>query len=62
MATGRWTRANRAAHRADRAGRADYTKGNAFHELEFLRTMPRARLFGNALLSLVSKLASGTGT
>jgi len=40
-------------------GRADYTKGNRFHELEFLRTMPRARLFGNALLSLVSKMASG---
>src|SRR6185437_2743178 len=41
------------------AGRADYTKGNRFHELEFLRTMPRLRLLGNSLLSLVSKLASG---
>lgn len=39
--------------------RADYTKGNRFHELEFLRTMPRLRLLGNSLLSLVSKLASG---
>ena len=41
------------------AGHADYTKGNRFHELEFLRTMPRLRLLGNSLLSLVSKLASG---
>jgi glycosyltransferase involved in cell wall biosynthesis len=40
-------------------GRADYTKGNRFHELEFLRSMPRTRLFGNALLSLVNKIASG---
>jgi len=40
-------------------GRADYAKGNRFHELEFLRTMPRARLAGNALLSFVNKLASG---
>lgn len=40
-------------------GRADYTKGNRFYELEFLRTMPGVRLFGNSLLSLVSKLASG---
>jgi dolichol-phosphate mannosyltransferase len=40
-------------------GRADYTKGNRFHELEFLRTMPRLRLFGNALFSLVNKIASG---
>jgi glycosyltransferase involved in cell wall biosynthesis len=40
-------------------GRADYTKGNRFHELEMLRDMPRVRLFGNSMLSLVSKLASG---
>jgi glycosyltransferase involved in cell wall biosynthesis len=40
-------------------GRADYAKGNRFYELEFLRPMPRLRLFGNSLLSLVSKLASG---
>ena len=39
--------------------RADYTKGNRFYELEFLRTMPPLRLFGNSLLSLVAKLASG---
>jgi len=41
------------------AGRADYTKGNRFYEIEFLRTMPRLRLFGNSMLSLVSKFASG---
>lgn len=40
-------------------GRADYSKGNRFYELEFLRTMPRVRLFGNSLLSLVAKFASG---
>jgi glycosyltransferase involved in cell wall biosynthesis len=40
-------------------GRADYAKGNRFHELEFLRSMPRGRLLGNALLSLVNKIASG---
>jgi dolichol-phosphate mannosyltransferase len=40
-------------------GRADYTKGNRFFELESLRDMPRVRLFGNAALSLVNKFSSG---
>ena len=40
-------------------GRADYTKGNRFYSLDLLRSMPRARLFGNAVLSLVNKLATG---
>lgn len=40
-------------------GRADYAKGNRFFELEDLAAMPRLRLFGNALLSLVNKAASG---
>ena len=40
-------------------GHADYAKGNRFHELDYLRTMPRVRLFGNSLLSLVNKVASG---
>jgi len=40
-------------------GRADYTKGNRFFELDSLQSMPKIRLFGNALLSLVNKLASG---
>jgi len=39
--------------------RADYTKGNRFFEIESLRGMPRGRLFGNAMLSLVNKLTSG---
>jgi glycosyltransferase involved in cell wall biosynthesis len=40
-------------------GRADYTKGNRFFDIELLRAMPRGRLFGNSVLSLVSKIASG---
>lgn len=39
--------------------RADYTKGNRFFELEDVAAMPKVRLFGNALLSLVNKAASG---
>jgi glycosyltransferase involved in cell wall biosynthesis len=41
------------------AGEADYTKGNRFFDFILLDEMPRLRLFGNALLSLVNKLASG---
>lgn len=41
------------------SGEADYTKGNRFFDLEQVRTMPRARLFGNALLSFMTKLSSG---
>ncbi|MES2152310.1 MAG: glycosyltransferase family 2 protein [Pseudomonadota bacterium] len=41
------------------AGEADYTKGNRFFDLEQLRTMPPMRLFGNAVLSLMSKVSSG---
>lgn len=41
------------------AGEADYTKGNRFFDLEGIRTMPRARLFGNAVLSFMTKLSSG---
>jgi dolichol-phosphate mannosyltransferase len=40
-------------------GQADYTKGNRFYDLESLRTMPRVRLLGNAVLSLVNKVSSG---
>jgi dolichol-phosphate mannosyltransferase len=40
-------------------GAADYTKGNRFFDLAFLSDMPRIRLFGNAVLSLVNKLSSG---
>ncbi len=41
------------------AGEADYTKGNRFYDLEKLRAMPPLRLFGNAVLSLMTKLSSG---
>lgn len=40
-------------------GEADYTKGNRFYDLEEIRTMPRLRLFGNAVLSLMAKLSTG---
>lgn len=41
------------------AGEADYTKGNRFFDLEQIRAMPPARLFGNAILSFMTKLSSG---
>ena len=41
------------------AGEADYTKGNRFFDLEAIRNMPSLRLFGNAVLSLLTKLSSG---
>ena len=40
-------------------GEADYTKGNRFYDLEEIRIMPRVRLFGNAILSLMAKLSTG---
>lgn len=41
------------------AGEADYTKGNRFFDLEEIREMPGMRLFGNAVLSFMTKLSSG---
>jgi glycosyltransferase involved in cell wall biosynthesis len=41
------------------AKEADYTKGNRFFDLEEIRVMPKARLFGNAVLSFMTKLSSG---
>jgi dolichol-phosphate mannosyltransferase len=41
------------------AGEADYCKGNRFFNLEHIGAMPPLRLFGNALLSLLTKLSSG---
>ena len=41
------------------AGEADYTKGNRFFNLEEVQSMPRLRLFGNAVLSLMAKLSTG---
>lgn len=41
------------------AGEADYTKGNRFFDLEEIQAMPNVRMFGNAVLSLMTKLSSG---
>jgi len=41
------------------ADEADYTKGNRFFNLERIGSMPPMRLFGNAMLSLLTKLSSG---
>lgn len=41
------------------SGEADYTKGNRFFDLEKVRSMPRARLVGNAILSLMTKISTG---
>ena len=41
------------------AGEADYTKGNRFFDLEQVRSMPKIRLIGNAVLSFMTKLSSG---
>jgi hypothetical protein len=41
------------------AGRAGYVKGNRFRRREVWRTMPPARIAGNILLSLATKVVSG---
>lgn len=41
------------------AGRADFTKGNRFYNPEDVIAMPPVRLFGNAVLSFMSKLSTG---
>lgn len=41
------------------AGEADYTKGNRFFHLDEIHTMPAIRIFGNAVLSFMSKLSTG---
>ena len=41
------------------SGRADYAKGNRFYNIEDLVEMPRIRVFGNAILSLMCKVSSG---
>jgi glycosyltransferase involved in cell wall biosynthesis len=42
-----------------RQGLADYVKGNRFYNIEDVRSMPPARLFGNAVLSFLTKLSTG---
>lgn len=41
------------------AGEADYTKGNRFFDLDAIHAMPKIRLFGNAVLSFMTKFSSG---
>lgn len=41
------------------SGRADYAKGNRFHDTEALRQMPLVRKVGNAGLSFLIKASSG---
>ncbi len=41
------------------SGVADYAKGNRFHSIYDVRTMPPIRLFGNAVLSFMTKASSG---
>mgnify|MGYP001826567002 FL=1 len=41
------------------AGNADYTKGNRFFNPEDIRGMPGSRLFGNAVLSFMTKASTG---
>ena len=38
---------------------ADYAKGNRFNSLDDLQEMPKSRVLGNAVLSLMSKLSTG---
>jgi len=40
-------------------GDADYAKGNRLLDTDAVREMPRFRLFGNVLLTLLTKIASG---
>ncbi len=40
-------------------GRADYSKGNRFFDVEAVRAMPKIRIFGNLGLSFLTKLSSG---
>lgn len=37
----------------------DYTKGNRYYNVRFLRSMPRFRLFGNGILSFMTKFSTG---
>ena len=40
-------------------GRADYTKGNRFYAYYLVKDMPLVRMFGNGILSFMTKLSSG---
>ncbi len=40
-------------------GKADYSKGNRFFDIESIREMPKLRVVGNLVLSFLTKLSSG---
>ena len=40
-------------------GKADYTKGNRFFEVEAIKEMPKLRIFGNFGLSFLTKISTG---
>jgi glycosyltransferase involved in cell wall biosynthesis len=40
-------------------GEADYAKGNRFTTQDHLAQMPRTRIFGNAVLSMIAKISTG---
>lgn len=40
-------------------GEADYTKGSRFYDLTYIGNMPPIRIFGNAVLSFLSKASTG---
>lgn len=39
--------------------KADYTKGNRFFDLREIQKMPKMRIFGNAVLSFMTKISIG---
>ncbi len=41
------------------SGEADYTKGNRFYDLDYLKEMPMLRKIGNSFLSFLNKQVSG---
>ena len=40
-------------------GLADYTKGNRFYSIDYVRSMPKMRLLGNSALSFLTKVSCG---
>lgn len=41
------------------SGHSDYTKGNRFFDVGKISSMPKIRIFGNAILSFMNKLSTG---
>jgi dolichol-phosphate mannosyltransferase len=42
-----------------RSGKANYTKGNRFFDVEAVKSMPRIRILGNLALTFLTKLSTG---